>query len=89
METPPPLPFPDRRTSVFSPASAIAGAIAITDAAFYRARAEEAKMEASRTSLARVRDKCLRAADAWTAMAERVEQTQRMRKMKQHAEAGT
>jgi hypothetical protein len=46
-------------------------------------------MEASRTSLARVRDKCLRAADAWTAMAERVEQTQRMRKMKQHAEAGT
>ncbi len=54
----------------------------MTDAAFYRARAEEAKVEASRTALTCVRDKCLRAADAWTVMAERVEQTQRLREGK-------
>ncbi len=52
----------------------------MTDAAFYRARAEEAKVEASRTALTCVREKCLRAADAWTVMAERVEQTQRLRR---------
>ncbi len=62
----------------------VPGATAITDAAFYRARAEEAKVEASRTTLTCVREKCLRAADAWTVMAERVEQTQRMREMKRH-----
>jgi len=52
----------------------------MTDAAFYRSRAEAARLEASRTSLERVRAKCLRAAEAWAAMAERVEQTERLRK---------
>ena len=51
----------------------------MSDAAFYRARAEEAKLEASRTSLERVRAKCLRAARAWTVMAERVDETERLR----------
>jgi len=60
------------------------GATAITDAAFYRARAEEAKLEGSRTSLERVRAKCLRAAEAWTAMAERVEEADRLRKEARH-----
>jgi hypothetical protein len=52
----------------------------MSDAAFYRARAEEAKLEASRTSLEHVRAKCLRSAQAWMAMAERVEESERRRR---------
>lgn len=56
----------------------------MTDAAFYRARAEEAKKEASGTTLTCVREKCLRAAAAWTLMAERVELTEQLRAIKRH-----
>ncbi|HEV2080744.1 MAG TPA: hypothetical protein VGR19_12740 [Allosphingosinicella sp.] len=52
----------------------------MSDAAFYRARAEEAKLEASQTSLEHVRAKCLRSAQAWIAMAERVEESERRRR---------
>jgi hypothetical protein len=38
---------------------------------FYRARAAEARAEAAATSLDNVRDRCLRAAEAWEAMAAR------------------
>lgn len=50
------------------------------DLAFYRARAEEAMLQANSTNLERVRAQCLRAAEAWTAMAERVEETERRRR---------
>jgi hypothetical protein len=49
------------------------------DVAFYRARAEEAKLQAKETNLERVRAKCLRAAEAWNAMAARFEETERRR----------
>jgi hypothetical protein len=51
------------------------------DLAFYRARAEEAELLANTTNLERVRAQWLCAAKAWTAMAERVEETERQRKM--------
>jgi hypothetical protein len=38
---------------------------------FYRARAQEAQKEAAATSLSNVRERCLRAAEAWEAMAAR------------------
>jgi hypothetical protein len=42
---------------------------------FYRARAEEARKEAGATSLANVRERCVRAAEAWEAMAARAERS--------------
>ena len=38
---------------------------------FYAARAAEARAEAAKATLDNVRDRCLRAADAWDAMAAR------------------
>jgi hypothetical protein len=46
---------------------------------FYRARAHEARSEASVATLDNVRDRCLRAAAAWEDMADRAARTDRMR----------
>ena len=51
----------------------------MSEADIYRARAEECFAEAERTSLENVRDRCLRSAAAWVAMAERGERTAAMR----------
>jgi len=50
------------------------------DPAFYRARAEEEQRNADNATLDNVRDRCLRAEDAWTRMAERAARTEEMRK---------
>ena len=42
---------------------------------FYHARAEEARAEAKATNLANVRERCLRAAEAWDAMAARAQRS--------------
>ena len=42
---------------------------------FYRARAADALAEADRAVLDNVRDRCLRAASAWSDMADRAERT--------------
>jgi len=42
---------------------------------FYRARAEESRKEALATNLANVRERCLRAAEAWEAMAARAQRS--------------
>ena len=42
---------------------------------FYRARAEEARREAGATNLSNVRERCLRAAEAWEAMAARAQRS--------------
>jgi hypothetical protein len=42
---------------------------------FYRARAEEARKEAGATNLSNVRERCLRAAEAWEAMAARAQRS--------------
>jgi hypothetical protein len=42
---------------------------------FYRSRADEARAEAAATSLANVRERCLRAAEAWEAMAARAQRS--------------
>ena len=46
---------------------------------FYLERAAEARRDADQTPLQNVRDRCLRAAEAWEQMASRVERTGRMR----------
>ena len=46
---------------------------------FYLERASEARRDASNTPLQSVRERCLRAAEAWEQMAARVERTGRMR----------
>lgn len=46
---------------------------------FFLARAAEARRDADAASLANVRDRCLRAADAWDVMAERAERSERHR----------
>lgn len=46
---------------------------------FYRARAAEAQAEAAAAPLANVRERCLRAAAAWEAMADRAHRTDQRR----------
>jgi hypothetical protein len=48
-------------------------------AIFYRERAQLAQDEADAAKLDNVRDRCLRAEAAWTAMADRAERTQKLR----------
>jgi len=51
----------------------------LSEIEIYRARAEQCFAEAERTSLENVRERCLRSAAAWVAMAERGERTAAMR----------
>ncbi len=46
---------------------------------FYLMRASEAQRDADAASLVNVRERCLRAASAWQAMADRAERTDRSR----------
>ena len=46
---------------------------------FFLARASEARRDAAAASLANVRERCLRAAEAWDAMADRAERSERHR----------
>ncbi|HEY0324590.1 MAG TPA: hypothetical protein VGC46_01255 [Allosphingosinicella sp.] len=46
---------------------------------FFLARASEARRDAEAATLANVRERCLRAADAWSVMAERAERSERHR----------
>jgi hypothetical protein len=51
----------------------------MTTYAFYAARADEARSAAGVSTLANVRDRCLRAAAAWEVMASRAERLNRHR----------
>jgi hypothetical protein len=42
---------------------------------FYQTRAAEARADADKASLANVRERCIRAAEAWEAMAARAQRT--------------
>ena len=55
---------------------------------FYLERASEARRDAANTPLQNVRDRCLRAAEAWEQMAARVERTGRMRAESEARKAG-
>ena len=48
-------------------------------AEFYSARASEARSDAAMANLDNVRDRCLRAAEAWEAMAARAHRSDAMR----------
>ena len=52
---------------------------------FYLARAAEARADADKATLANVRDRCLRSEEAWTAMAARIQRTDKLR-LKSEAE---
>lgn len=47
--------------------------------AYYRERADEARVDAAATDLANVRERCLRSAAAWDVMAARLGRTTRLR----------
>lgn len=51
----------------------------MTDRETFLARAAEARAQASSATLEKVRERCLRAEAAWSAMAERAERTEAMR----------
>jgi len=51
----------------------------MTNQEIYLARAAEARADAAAATLANVRERCLRAEEAWMAMAERAARTDRMR----------
>lgn len=51
----------------------------MSDAPLFRARAEECRAQAEESSLQNVKERCLRAAEAWMAMAERGERADAMR----------
>lgn len=57
------------------------------DAALFRARAETELANAQATSLENVRDRCERAAAAWTEMADRAERTRSERLAREAATA--
>jgi hypothetical protein len=59
----------------------------MTDKETYLTRAAEALKDADSTTLANVRERCLRSAAAWTEMAERAERTERMRATLEAAKA--
>ena len=61
----------------------------MSEAPLYRARAEECRTQADQTSLQNVRDRCLRAAAAWAAMAERGERADAMRAEQEKAKANS
>ena len=66
--------------------SASEGSSAIADnAQFYRQRATMEQANADAASLDNVRDRCDRAAKAWSAMAERAERTQSQRAAREAA----
>jgi hypothetical protein len=50
-----------------------------TQLTFYLARAEQAREDAVSATLDNVRERCLRAAEAWDRMAERAARTEDMR----------
>ena len=50
---------------------------------FYRARAAQCRAEADAATLDNVRERCLRAEDAWTRMADRAAKTEAMRRDKE------
>jgi len=50
-----------------------------TQLQFYLDRAAQAKADADAATLDNVRDRCLRAEDAWNRMAERAARTEQMR----------
>ncbi|HEY0112877.1 MAG TPA: hypothetical protein VGB59_06955 [Allosphingosinicella sp.] len=54
---------------------------------FYRARAIEARTDAEAAVLDNVRDRCLRAAEAWEAMAARAARTETLRSRQESAKA--
>jgi hypothetical protein len=56
-----------------------------TQLEFYRARAEQCRVEADAATLDNVRERCLRAEDAWNRMAERVARTEAMRREKEES----
>ncbi len=51
----------------------------MTPLEFYRTQATKAQDDAASATLENVRDRCLRAAEAWVSMAERIERTDKMR----------
>ena len=60
----------------------------MSEAALYRSRAAECLAQAGETTLENVRERCLRAADAWIAMAERGERAIALRAEHEKAKAG-
>jgi hypothetical protein len=60
----------------------------MSEALLFRARADDCLAQAEQTTLENVRDRCLRAAAAWTAMAERGERAAAMRAVLDKAKAG-
>jgi hypothetical protein len=69
------------RSAALPPAAAYGskGADVTTSHEFYLTRASEAQRDADAASLVNVRDRCLRAASAWQAMADRAARTDRSR----------
>lgn len=59
----------------------------MSEAPLFRARADECFAQAEQTTLENVRERCLRAAAAWIAMAERGERADAMRAALDRAKA--
>jgi hypothetical protein len=60
----------------------------MSDAPLFRARADECRAQADETTLQNVKERCLRAAAAWMAMAERGERADAMRAAHEKSRAG-
>ena len=64
--------------------------VRISNADFFLARAEQARVEAEAATLEHVRERCRRSQAAWQALADKAERSERMREVEaaRKAEAG-
>jgi len=57
----------------------LAAPIRLSNAGFFLARAQQARVEADEADLHHVRERCLRSEAAWSALADRAQRAERMR----------
>ena len=65
----------------------VASSVRLSNADFFLARAEQARVEAEAATLDHVRDRCRRSEAAWTALADRAQRAEHFRALEQERKA--
>jgi hypothetical protein len=65
----------------------VASSVRLSNADFFLARAEQARVEAEAATLEHVRERCRRSEDAWTALADRAQRAEHFRHLEQERKA--
>jgi len=65
----------------------VASSVRLSNADFFLARAEQARVEADAATLDHVRERCRRSEAAWTALADRAQRAEHFRALEQERRA--